>query len=130
MEQQKMGLDQVEPGFRRLDSQKAKGSGQGLGSLKPFETVFSKVTGHLGQAISELEGGVEYGELEQDLQNKNKAFLDNNINRLKGPDNGFKGFCRFWCFESALQEAIARTFLTAVGTWAANLPWRLKSFWN
>lgn len=43
-----MGLDQVEPELRRLDSQKAKGSGQGLGFLIPFETVFSKVTGHLG----------------------------------------------------------------------------------
>ena len=51
--------------------------------------------------------------LEQELQNKNRAFLDNGIYRPKGQTMTVRGI------GSALWEAVDRTSLTGAETWAA-----------
>lgn len=50
--------------------------------------------------------------LEQELQNKNRAFLDNDIYRPKGQMMIVRGI------ESALWEALDRNFVTGAETWA------------
>lgn len=52
--------------------------------------------------------------LEQGHRNKNRAFWTVILT-----DSYFKEHCRLWCFESALREAVERTSLTEVETWAA-----------
>ena len=48
----------------------------------PDGTVFNAASGHLGETLSDLEKGPNMETLKQELQNKNKAFLDSEIYQM------------------------------------------------